>query len=176
MLVYVRRTPYSTTLVAAMTKGTSFTPDALPSMPEQSTSSASPTKRTFQSTLFNVKFGAQRNRLPPSKTDSGIAKRTRSQAVKAKMTATAVSHLKHLTLTQSVPNLILHRLPPLQQRQIAPSWPLQSGHSLLFLLNIQNRRSTRCRHLLQARFHRSRSRRRMETRTRSSTRMVSPQA
>lgn len=82
MLVYVRRTPYSTTLVAAMTKGTSFTPDALPSMPEQSTSSASPTKRTFQSTLFNVKFGAQRNRLPPSKTDSGIAKRTRSQAVK----------------------------------------------------------------------------------------------
>ncbi|PWZ02878.1 hypothetical protein BCV70DRAFT_229290 [Testicularia cyperi] len=40
------------------------------------------TKRRFQATLFNVKFGAQRGRLPPSKSDPGMAKRTRSQATK----------------------------------------------------------------------------------------------
>ncbi|EST09785.1 Alpha-ketoglutarate-dependent dioxygenase AlkB-like protein [Kalmanozyma brasiliensis GHG001] len=60
---------------------TSFAPSP-PAAPSTSpvASSSSPTKRTFQSTLFNVKFGAQRNRLPPTKTDSSVAKRTRSQS------------------------------------------------------------------------------------------------
>ncbi|TKY90183.1 hypothetical protein EX895_000181 [Sporisorium graminicola] len=43
-------------------------------------SSSSPTKRTFQSTLFNVRFGAQRSRLPLTKAEGSVAKRTRSQS------------------------------------------------------------------------------------------------
>ncbi|SPO20715.1 uncharacterized protein UTRI_00191 [Ustilago trichophora] len=68
-----------------MTRSTSFAPSA-PVSPQKdgiASTSTSLSKRTFQSTLFNVKFGAQRNRLPPTKTDSisSVAKRTRSQAI-----------------------------------------------------------------------------------------------
>lgn len=61
---------------------TSFSPSPLAAAPSSTSASGStsPTKRTFQSTLFNVKFGAQRNRLPPTKADGSVAKRTRSQA------------------------------------------------------------------------------------------------
>lgn len=67
-----------------MTRSTSFVPSPpVPAPTEElasTSASSSPTKRTFQSTLFNVKFGAQRNRLPPSKAESSVFKRTRSQA------------------------------------------------------------------------------------------------
>lgn len=67
---------------AHMVKSTApFAPTPPPSRPSEqaSSSSSSPTKRTFQSTLFNVKFGAQRTKLPLIKTDEIIAKRKQSQ-------------------------------------------------------------------------------------------------
>ncbi|CDR99903.1 hypothetical protein, partial [Sporisorium scitamineum] len=57
------------------------TPSFAPTPPASAASiSSSPPKRTFQSTLFNVKFGAQRSRLPPTKDEASVAKRTRSQS------------------------------------------------------------------------------------------------
>ena len=51
-----------------MAKAISFAPSApAPEHKDKASSDApSPPKRTFQSTLFNIKFGAQRHRLPPS--------------------------------------------------------------------------------------------------------------
>ncbi|SJX60188.1 uncharacterized protein SRS1_11502 [Sporisorium reilianum f. sp. reilianum] len=55
-------------------------PPASASTDAAASTSSSPSKRTFQSTLFNVKFGAQRSRLPPIKAEGSVAKRTRSQS------------------------------------------------------------------------------------------------
>ncbi|SYW76685.1 uncharacterized protein UBRO2_01522 [Ustilago bromivora] len=67
-----------------MPRSASFAPSAPAAVSQEEQakggSYVSPTKRTFQSTLFNVKFGTQRNRLPPSRAGPSIAKRTRSQA------------------------------------------------------------------------------------------------
>lgn len=84
-----------------MTGSTSFAPSALPTTEKEEGASpeASPTKRTFQSTLFNVKFGAQRNRLPITKTipnpGSSVAKRTRSQASQTTDDSEGTDALRH---------------------------------------------------------------------------------
>ncbi|KAJ9476979.1 Fe2OG dioxygenase domain-containing protein [Pseudozyma hubeiensis] len=72
-------------LTSMARSSTSFAPTPPVSAQAEPTSSGStsPTKRTFQSTLFNVKFGAQRTKLPATKTDATIAKRTLSQATTA---------------------------------------------------------------------------------------------
>ncbi|SNX81467.1 uncharacterized protein MEPE_00172 [Melanopsichium pennsylvanicum] len=74
-----------------MTRSNSFTPSA-PASPQNTT-----TKRFFQSTLFNIKFGGQRNTLPQNKDDSGsgIAKRTRSQTFNPSDSGSTVSDDAH---------------------------------------------------------------------------------
>ncbi|GAK62519.1 DNA methylase [Moesziomyces antarcticus] len=64
-----------------MVKPSSFSPSALePTDKGEGTSKTpSPARRTVQCTLFNVKFGAHRTRLPPVKAEASPTKRTRSQ-------------------------------------------------------------------------------------------------
>ncbi len=133
---------------------TSFVPSP-PESAAASTAASSPTspsKRTFQSTLFNVKFGAQRNRLPPTKADGSVAKRTRSQAA----ITDAKDGLASDTTDDSSKRAKIESTPSISNLSAAPKYhhrgPFSPSDAPRLLLHLQGHRSTRRRDILQAHF------------------------